>query len=127
MVLSGLGLSKAGLSALEWSGLSKTLVFIVVSPVLGLVLGFFSWCCWRGPSPLNTQVRRRAFRRGQLFSAALYSLGHGGNDAQKTVGIIFGILAAARMLGSTDHIPFLGVAAVSYRHGPARPSVAGAS
>jgi Phosphate transporter family len=46
------------------------------------------------------------FRRGQLLSAALYSLGHGGNDAQKTAGIIFGILAAARMLGGTDHIPF---------------------
>ena len=46
------------------------------------------------------------FRCGQLLSAALYSLGHGGNDAQKTAGIIFGILAAAGMLGGTDHIPF---------------------
>jgi inorganic phosphate transporter, PiT family len=105
--LVGAGLSKAGPSALEWSGISKTLVFIVVSPVLGLVLGFFfmvllAWIFRRStPRYIDT-----LFRRGQLLSAALYSLGHGGNDAQKTAGIIFGILAAAPMLGGTDHIPF---------------------
>jgi PiT family inorganic phosphate transporter len=48
----------------------------------------------------------RVFRRGQLLSAALYSLGHGGNDAQKTAGVIWSILAAANMLGDTTHIPF---------------------
>ena len=105
--LVGAGLSKAGLSALEWSGLSKTLVFIVVSPVLGLVLGFvfmvlLAWT-FRRSTPRYVD---KLFRRGQLLSAALYSLGHGGNDAQKTAGIIFGILAAAHMLGGTDHIPF---------------------
>ena len=105
--LVGAGLSKAGLSALEWSGLSKTLVFIVVSPLLGLVLGFFTMVL------LAWMFRRSTpryidglFRRGQLFSAALYSLGHGGNDAQKTAGIIFGILAAAHMMRREDHIPF---------------------
>jgi PiT family inorganic phosphate transporter len=48
----------------------------------------------------------RVFRRGQLLSAALYSLGHGGNDAQKTAGIIFGILAAGNMVGGAAHVPF---------------------
>jgi inorganic phosphate transporter, PiT family len=94
-------------NSLEWSGISKTLVFIVVSPVLGLVLGFFfmvllAWSIRRSTPRYVDSL----FRRGQLLSAALYSLGHGGNDAQKTAGIIFGILAAARMLGGTDHIPF---------------------
>ena len=105
--LVGAGLAKAGLGALEWSGISKTLIFIVVSPVLGLVLGFFymvllAWIFHRS-TPRSVD---KLFRRGQLLSAALYSLGHGGNDAQKTAGIIFGILAAANMAGSQDHIPF---------------------
>jgi PiT family inorganic phosphate transporter len=105
--LVGAGLSKAGLSALEWSGLSKTLVFIVVSPLLGLVLGFFymvllAWIFHRS----TPRYIDGLFRRGQLLSAALYSLGHGGNDAQKTAGIIFGILAAANMIGHADRIPF---------------------
>jgi PiT family inorganic phosphate transporter len=105
--LVGAGLAKAGLGALEWSGISKTLVFIIVSPVLGLVLGFFymillAWL-FRRSTPRYVD---RLFRRGQLVSAALYSLGHGGNDAQKTAGIIFGILVAANMAGSQDHIPF---------------------
>jgi PiT family inorganic phosphate transporter len=105
--LVGAGMAKAGLGALEWSGISKTLIFIVISPVLGLVLGFFymvllAWI-FRRSTPRYVD---RLFRRGQFLSAALYSLGHGGNDAQKTAGIIFGILAAANMAGSQDHIPF---------------------
>jgi PiT family inorganic phosphate transporter len=105
--LVGAGLAKAGLGALEWSGISKTLIFIIVSPVLGMVLGFFhmvllAWI-FRRSTPRYVD---RLFRRGQLLSAAFYSLGHGGNDAQKTAGIIFGILAAANMAGSQDHIPF---------------------
>ncbi|HEY7496589.1 MAG TPA: inorganic phosphate transporter [Candidatus Tectomicrobia bacterium] len=105
--LVGAGMAKAGLGALEWSGISKTLVFIVVSPVLGLLLGFLymvllAWIFHRS----TPRYVDRLFRKGQLLSAALYSLGHGGNDAQKTAGIIFGILAAGNMVGNQDHIPF---------------------
>src|SRR6266705_3325469 len=104
--LVGAGLSKAGLSALEWSGLSKTLVFIVVSPVLGLVLGFFfmvllAWI-FRRSTPRYVDA---LFRRGQLLSAALYSLGHGGNDAQKTMGVISVLLFSAGMLGPMFYVP----------------------
>jgi inorganic phosphate transporter, PiT family len=105
--LVGAGLAKAGLGALEWSGISKTLLFIVVAPLLGLLLGFLymlllAWVLRRA-TPRSID---RLFRRGQLLSAALYSLGHGGNDAQKTAGIIFGILVAANMMGNQAHIPF---------------------
>ena len=105
--LVGAGMAKAGLGALEWSGISKTLVFIVVSPVLGLLLGFVYMVLLAWIFHCSTpRYVDRLFRKGQLLSAALYSLGHGGNDAQKTAGIIFGILAAANMVGSQDHIPF---------------------
>ena len=105
--LVGTGFAKAGLWALEWSGISKTLIFIVVAPFLGLLLGFLymlalAWI-WRHATPRYID---RLFRRGQLLSAALYSLGHGGNDAQKTAGIIFGILAAANMVGTNTPMPF---------------------
>ena len=105
--LVGAGFAKAGLGALVWSGLAKTLVFIVVAPLLGLGLGLcymvlLAWL-FRRATPRRID---RVFRRGQLLSAALYSLGHGGNDAQKTAGIIWGILAAANMLGDSTHIPF---------------------
>ena len=105
--LVGAGFAKAGLGALVWSGISKTLVFIVVAPLLGLGLGLFymvllAWL-FRRATPRRID---RVFRRGQLLSAALYSLGHGGNDAQKTAGIIWSILAAANMVGDTTHIPF---------------------
>jgi PiT family inorganic phosphate transporter len=105
--LVGAGLAKAGLGALAWSGIAKTLLFIVVAPLLGLFLGFvymlaLAWILRRA-TPRHID---RLFRRGQLLSAALYSLGHGGNDAQKTAGIIFGLLAAANMVENTTHIPF---------------------
>jgi inorganic phosphate transporter, PiT family len=105
--LVGAGFAKAGLGALVWSGITKTLLFIVVAPLLGLCLGFgcmlaLAWS-FRRATPRSID---RLFRRGQLLSAALYSLGHGGNDAQKTAGIIFGILAAAQMIEPNAHIPF---------------------
>ncbi len=83
------------------SGWTKTLLFIVLAPLIGLVLGFFlmvavSWIVrsWR-PSRVDRQ-----FRKLQLLSAAAYSLGHGGNDAQKTMGIITGLLVASGYLAS---------------------------
>jgi inorganic phosphate transporter, PiT family len=105
--LVGAGFAKAGLGALVWSGITKTLLFIVVAPLLGLCLGFgcmlaLAWS-FRRATPRSID---RLFRRGQLLSAALYSLGHGGNDAQKTAGIIFGILAAAQMIEPNAPMPF---------------------
>ena len=105
--LVGAGFAKAGLGALVWSGITKTLLFIVVAPLLGLFLGFvcmlaLAWS-FRRATPRSID---RLFRRGQLLSAALYSLGHGGNDAQKTAGIIFGMLAAAQMIEPNAPMPF---------------------
>jgi PiT family inorganic phosphate transporter len=104
--LAGAALAKAGPSALVASGLVKTVLFIFVSPLLGMLLGslmllLVSWLC-RRVSPRNMD---RWFRRLQLVSASLYSLGHGGNDAQKTMGIIWMLLIAAGLSKSSDPLP----------------------
>jgi len=99
--LIGAALVKAGISSLIWKGILITVAFIFISPLLGLLLGlvFGSAVNWifRRKSPSEVD---HIFRKGQLLSAALYSLGHGGNDAQKTMGIIAGLLFSAGML---DH------------------------
>jgi PiT family inorganic phosphate transporter len=81
-------------------------VFIFVSPVLGLligvVLGVMVYRCCSHTTPAKVDHH---FRRGQLLSAALYSMGHGGNDAQKTMGIIAGLLFSAGLLGGEFHVP----------------------
>src|SRR5262252_8319326 len=92
---AGAAVAKAGFAAIIPSGWTKTLLFIVFAPVIGMVLGFalmvaFLWI-FRQFSPARVD---RWFRRLQLFSAAAYSLGHGGNDAQKTMGIVAGALFA---------------------------------
>jgi inorganic phosphate transporter, PiT family len=104
--LIGAALVKAGSGALLWAGIMKTVAFIFISPVLGLVLGLLNgvavhWL-FRRASPSDVD---HIFRKGQLLSAAFYSLGHGGNDAQKTMGIIAGLLFSAGLLGKTFHIP----------------------
>jgi PiT family inorganic phosphate transporter len=91
----GAAVAKAGFIAIIPGGWTKTLIFIVLAPMIGLTLGFIimvaiSWIC----SPLAPSKVDRWFRRLQLLSAAAYSLGHGGNDAQKTMGIIAGVLFA---------------------------------
>jgi PiT family inorganic phosphate transporter len=91
--LVGAGLAQSGWDALMWDGILKTCVFIVVAPLIGLVTGLaiavaVFWI-FRKARPLSVD---KIFRRGQLLSAALYSLGHGGNDAQKTMGIILLLL-----------------------------------
>ncbi len=96
---AGAAIAKAGLSAIIPSGWIKTLVFIALSPLLGVVLALVltivaTWV-FRRWSPFALD---RLFRRLQLLSAAFYSLGHGGNDAQKTMGIITGILVASGKL-----------------------------
>jgi PiT family inorganic phosphate transporter len=105
--LVGGGMAKAGLSAAVWSGLSKTLLAIVLSPVIGFVLAMMlvaivSWASVRS-TPFAVD---RAFRILQFASASLYSLGHGGNDAQKTMGIIAVLLFSQGQLGSEFFVPF---------------------
>jgi len=94
---AGAAVAKAGFTAIIAQGWVKTLVFVVVAPLMGLTLALaftvaLSWALRRS---LPRKVDR-AFRSLQLVSAALYSLGHGTNDAQKTMGIIVGLLFAAR-------------------------------
>ncbi|SCU75726.1 putative low-affinity inorganic phosphate transporter [Cupriavidus necator] len=94
--LVGAAVAKAGTGALVGSGLLKTVAFILVSPLLGFLLGslmmvMVGWTFFRTP-PSRVD---RWFRRLQLVSASLYSLGHGGNDAQKTIGIIWMLLIAS--------------------------------
>jgi PiT family inorganic phosphate transporter len=87
-------LSEAG-SGLQWYGIGKTVLFIFLAPIIGLLAGLTIALAvtWLFRRALPRQVDR-LFRRGQLLSASLYSLGHGGNDAQKTMGIIFVLLIA---------------------------------
>jgi len=105
--LVGAGFAKAGLSAMQWSGLIKTVLAIVLSPLLGFVLALFlvavvSWLSYRA-TPFAVD---RAFRTLQFASASLYSLGHGGNDAQKTMGIIAVLLYSQGYLGESFSVPF---------------------
>ncbi len=116
---AGAAIAKAGFAALIPGGWTLPLLFIVISPLLGLLIALtltvsLSWLLYRAPpGPVD-----RVFRRLQLLSAALYSLSHGANDAQKTMGIIAGLLVATQehfvsatgwlahfYLPSTDHIP----------------------
>lgn len=104
--LAGAAVSKGGVGTLVASGFLKTAIAIVLSPLLGLVLGVVimltvSWLC-AASTPRRVD---RWFRRLQLVSAGLYSLGHGGNDAQKTMGIIWALLIAAGRLGPKDPLP----------------------
>jgi PiT family inorganic phosphate transporter len=93
---AGAAVAKAGFGAIIASGWTKTLLFIVLAPLIGMLLGFtlmvsLTWLLRRwNPFRLD-----KVFRRLQLLSAACYSLGHGGNDAQKTMGIITGLLVAS--------------------------------
>ena len=104
--LAGAAVAKAGFASLVPAGLIRTAVFIVVSPLLGLVLGFglmigVMWLFWHtSPSRVD-----KLFRRLQLVSAAFYSLGHGTNDAQKTMGIVAGLLFATGYLGPEFFVP----------------------
>ncbi len=105
--LAGAAVMKAGFGSLDAAGLIKVGVSIVASPLLGLVLGlaFMSAVFWlfQRTSPAKVD---RWFRHGQLFSAAMYSLGHGGNDAQKTMGIIAVLLYSVGLLGQEFYVPF---------------------
>jgi PiT family inorganic phosphate transporter len=102
----GAGTAKAGLGAIVWSGLGKTLLAIVLSPAVGLVLALVlvlitAWSFSR-TTPF---VVDSAFRWLQFVSASFYSLGHGGNDAQKTMGIIAVLLYSQGLLAGGFHVP----------------------
>jgi PiT family inorganic phosphate transporter len=105
--LIGAALVKAGTAPLLWPGILKTVSFIFISPVVGLILGSFFgriiYTLFRNSTPSKVD---QFFRKGQLISAALYSMGHGGNDAQKTMGIIASLLFSAGLLGKSFFIPF---------------------
>jgi inorganic phosphate transporter, PiT family len=105
--LLGAGVTKAGFGAVVWSGVIKTTFGIFLAPILGmavaLVLMILVAWLFRG---VNANRADRSFRRMQLFTSALYSLGHGGNDAQKTMGIIAVLLYSQHMLGGEFHVPF---------------------
>jgi PiT family inorganic phosphate transporter len=103
---AGAAVAKAGFGAILTAGWIKTLQFIVLAPLIGAILGFLlmvavSWL-GRGAHPFRVD---QTFRRLQLVSAGLYSLGHGGNDAQKTMGIITGLLIATGKLSAAADVP----------------------
>jgi PiT family inorganic phosphate transporter len=104
--LAGAAVAKGGVHTLIASGFLKTAAAIVLSPALGFVLGIalmisVSWM-WVRSTPRRVD---RWFRRLQLVSASLYSIGHGGNDAQKTMGIIWMVLLSAGTVGANDPLP----------------------
>jgi inorganic phosphate transporter, PiT family len=101
----GAAMAKGGFEPLLAPGIIRTTTFILVAPMLGLLIGgmlmlLISWACFRiAPGRLD-----RWFRRSQLVASALYSIGHGSNDAQKTMGIIW-LLLMSRGLATPDHLP----------------------
>ena len=97
--MSGAGLAYGGFSVLVKANLYKTLYFIILAPVLGLILGalfmFLIYWLFRRMRPRRID---KIFRSGQLLSAAAYSIGHGGNDAQKTIGVIWAVMVAGGVM-----------------------------
>jgi inorganic phosphate transporter, PiT family len=105
--LVGASLAKSGSASLVWSGIIKIVVSIFISPLIGFLLGFLLMLLVMNlffRVPANNA--NKTFRILQLFSAALYSLGHGGNDAQKTMGVITVLLFANGYLGGEFYVPF---------------------
>lgn len=105
--LVGSGIAKAGFGALVSTGIIKVIIFIFLSPIIGFVLGLFlmivvNWIFRR----YSNQKVEKFFRVGQLVSSAAFSLGHGTNDAQKTMGIIAILLYSGGYLGETFYVPF---------------------
>jgi len=104
--LVGAGVMKAGAGAIIWGGLGVTSAAIVLSPLIGFFFALLlvlavSWICLRS-TPTSVD---NIFRSLQFVSASLYSLGHGGNDAQKTMGIIAVLLYSQGLLGDTFYVP----------------------
>jgi len=105
--LIGAALTRGGWAGVTWGGFTKTAVAIVASPLTGFILAMLlvllvSWLFVRSSPQLGDKV----FRRLQFVSASLYSLGHGGNDAQKTMGIIMALLISRDMMSGDADVPF---------------------
>lgn len=103
----GAGLVKGGADVLVWGGILKTASFIVLSPLIGLFLGLVLMIIALNLTSKSKVTKTdTVFRRLQIFSAAAYSLSHGTNDAQKTMGIIAIVLFSAGLLGPVFYVPF---------------------
>lgn len=106
--LTGAGLAYKGTEIIHWEKIVQTASFIPLAPMLGLIIAFMFmiavYWIFRRWSPKNVDW---LFRKGQLVSAAMYSLGHGGNDAQKTMGVIVAVLVAAGMLSPDKQLSLL--------------------
>ena len=104
--LIGAAVAKAGTCTLVWAGITKTTAFIILSPTIGLVLGYVFMVISLNLNRYSNMARSdKLYRKLQLVSAAVYSLGHGMNDAQKTMGIIAMALFSKGLIGDTFHIP----------------------
>jgi PiT family inorganic phosphate transporter len=103
----GAAIAKSGFDAVVTSGLSKIAVFIVLAPLMGLAVAFIFMVIVLqfGARFHNVDQLNRGFRKMQLISAGAYSLGHGGNDAQKTMGIILALLIATHKVDATSDVP----------------------
>ena len=117
--LVGAAIAKAGAGSLIVFGLFKIISFIIIAPLLGFLFGslmvlLVSWLFVRS-LPRNVD---KWFRRIQLFSSSMYSLGHGGNDAQKTMGIIWMLMIAGGYSGASDSMPMWVVSELLCRHWP---------
>jgi PiT family inorganic phosphate transporter len=106
--VAGAGLAYKGMDVIQWSSIWKTVKFIPLAPLIGLVAGFILmiiiYWIFRRWRPYDVD---RLFRKAQLISAALYSLGHGGNDAQKTMGIIMALLIAGGIMKPDTQLSLL--------------------
>ena len=105
--LAGAAVASVGWSSLNFAEYQKIIVFIVIAPVMGFLLGFTFMAAtyWIFHRYRKVDKLNRGFRRGQLFSAAAFSLGHGGNDAQKTMGVILTVLIANNVLAKGAAVP----------------------
>ncbi len=105
--MAGAAVARAGWHSLIAEGFRKIAVFIVLSPIIGLLLGFtiLVLVMWAFHRSKRVDRLNRGFRRMQLVSAAAFSLGHGGNDAQKTMGVILALLIATKHLPATATVP----------------------
>lgn len=104
--LLGAGIARAGMAPLDWVGISKVLAFIVISPLLGMIMGMLMMLLTARIFFYSTPNRIDSwFRKLQFLSSACISLGHGSNDAQKTMGIIAILLYSSHMIGNHFYIP----------------------
>ena len=106
--MAGAAVAKAGFGVLVWEGLRTIAVFIVLAPLAGLAASFVLMIITMWSVHRSSKVERlnRGFRHMQLVSAGAYSLGHGANDAQKTMGVILALLIATGELGKNAEVPF---------------------